>query len=174
MPSGRAVADLVGGHRGDRLGLENADPFELAPVEEHLGEPRVISGRREQAAAAGEERLRAVFARQRRSARCRRPGRSWPPGPAWTRAQEERVVHVERREDPLLQIGVETLTGDDLDQTPQHVVAQPVGPPFAGLVRERGLAEVLDLLGDRLEPSALHAGLRIASPEAVVVARNPP
>ena len=88
--------------------------------------------------------------------------------------REERVVHVQRREDVLLKIRVEALPGDNFDHAAQHVVAQPVGPPFAGLVRQRGLGQPGDLLGDRLQPAALHPCARSSFSRRSLFVRNPP
>lgn len=91
-------------------------------------------------------------------------GDAYPLGLGHT---EERVAHVERGQDAFLAISIDTLAGDDFDQAPQDVVALAVGPAFAGLMRERRLAEALDLLGYRLEFPVVDAGLGISAAEAV-------
>ena len=78
-------------------------------------------------------------------------------------------MHVERREDVLLQILVEALARDNLDHAAEHVVAEPVGPAFPGLVGERHLGQPGNLVGNRLQASLIDTGSSIASIQAPVV-----
>src|ERR1700758_4514916 len=114
---------MVSGHQLDSLAPQDAHAVEFTITEQHLAETQVISGGRDQATAAGQERRLRPEAT---SLRIVYQDESLAGVPAITRGEsfcllirhhEGRVGHAERFEDRLTQIVVKPLTRDDLDES---------------------------------------------------------
>ena len=138
------VGQLVGVHQRHGLRLEDPRPGELATVQEHLAEPRIVRHRRHQPAAAGQEiRLRQVLGRHGHQFAARRLLIEGRQAVGFVRrCPERRVHHTQRLEDPLPQHLVERLAGQHLDQVALDVHRNAVVPRAARLLAQRNGTEL--------------------------------
>ncbi len=117
------LADVVGRHQLHRARAEQPLAVQLAAVGEHLAEPGVVLGLRDQPAGTRGISLREAEERGDLAHLVgTRPVDGGQTVGALVRPVEEgRVVHAERREDAILDEFVERLPGRDLDHARQGV-----------------------------------------------------
>ena len=130
---------------------EKPDALELAAVEQHLTEARVVRGRAGRAGATGIV-LRRHGDVEQLDRLARRLVGLVGLGKARglrLRYQERSVVHLERREDSLAEEPAERRARHHFDDAAEHVGRQAVLPGAPGLMGQRHLGEPLDLLGRR-------------------------
>ena len=154
---------MIGRHEVHGPRAQHARTVEAAPVEQHLGEARVVARRRHGTPAAAVELSRhawigelvvgAGLGMRRQSLR---DARALVGG-----HEERRVRHLQRPVDALGQDLAERLARDDLDHAPEDIGRQAVFPPRPGLVEQRSLAEPFDELVHGQRQRGLVRGLRI-------------
>ena len=132
-------AEMIGRHQLQRLAADDPVAVERAAAEQHLAEPRIVHGGRQQAAAAGfhyrllqhVEELHLVAG----------PGivreRLGEAAGVLLAGVERGLGHLQRRQDPLGQEGAEAFAGDDLDDAAENVGGAAVVPFRARLAHQR-------------------------------------
>ena len=143
------VLQVVHVHHGQGARPHDPRAVQFAAPAQHLAEPQIIRRRAGQTAAAGIEArsltigagLRIIDQLEGLVLIAAVVGRQ--PVMLFRRDMEAGIDHAQGIEDGLLQILREGLAGDDLDEGPADVGGEGIHPFLAGLIDQRGLAELV-------------------------------
>ncbi len=146
-------AEMVRRHQLERLAADDPVAVERAAIEQHLAEPRIVHGGRDQPAAAGFHHRLFEHVEELHLFAGPRIGRErlgetirilWP-------GVKGRLGHLQRRQNALGQERAKRFAGDDFDETAENVGGAAVVPLGAWLAHQghardqRGMFGVADL-----------------------------